>query len=163
MKFHNITKCDLLNGQGIRVVLWVAGCEHHCPGCHNPITHDPDGGVPFDHEAYKELVEALDKPYVKGVTFSGGDPLATYNRETITALAKDIKEQFPNKDIWCYTGYSYEAIKELEIMEYLDVLCDGRFIENLKDTKLHWIGSSNQRVIDIPKSRLLNQIVLIKD
>ena len=160
MNYHNITKCDLLNGDGIRVVLWISGCEHHCPGCQNPETHDPEGGIPFDNDAYKELIEALDKPYIKGLTFCGGSPLAPYNREVVTELAKDVKEKFPEKDIWCYTGYTYEEVKDLEIMQYIDVLIDGRFVLALKDNKLHWRGSSNQRVIDIKKTRETGEVCL---
>ena len=153
MNYHNITTDDMRNGDGLRTVLWVAGCSHHCPFCQNPETHDPCSGIPFDNAAYKELIEDLSNSYISGLTLSGGDPLYEGNRETITALVKDIKEQFPNKTIWCYTGFSYEDIKDLEIMKYVDVLVDGRFIEALKDVKLWWRGSSNQRVIDVQRTR----------
>ena len=160
MNYHNITTEDVLNGDGLRTVLWVAGCSHHCPFCQNPETHDPCSGIEFDNEAYKELIEDLSKNYISGLTFSGGDPLYEGNRETVTALAKDIKEQFPKKSIWCYTGYEYEEVKDLEIMQYIDVLVDGRYIEALRDTTLWWKGSSNQRVIDVQKTREIGNICL---
>ena len=160
MNYHNITTEDMLNGDGLRTVLWVSGCSHHCPFCQNPETHDPCSGIEFDNDAYKELVEDLSKNYISGLTLSGGDPLYEGNRETLTELVKDIKEQFPKKTIWCYTGFDYEEVKDLEIMQYIDVLVDGKFIEALKDNNLHWKGSSNQRVIDIKKTREIGNICL---
>ena len=160
MNYHNITTEDLLNGDGLRTVLWVAGCSHHCPFCQNPETHDPESGILFDNDAYKELVEDLSKPYISGLTLSGGDPLYAGNRETITELTKDIKELFPSKNIWCYTGFLYEEVKNLEIMDYIDVLVDGKYIEALKDVNLWWRGSSNQRVIDMNETRKVNKVCL---
>lgn len=160
MNYHNITTEDMLNGDGLRTVLWVSGCSHHCPFCQNPETHDPCSGIEFDNDAYKELVEDLGKNYISGLTLSGGDPLYEGNRETLTELVKDIKEQFPKKTIWCYTGFDYEEVKDLEIMQYIDVLVDGKFIEALKDNNLCWKGSSNQRVIDIKKTREIGNICL---
>ena len=113
MKYHNITHDDMLNGQGLRVVLWVSGCNHRCAECQNPITWDLNNGVEFDEDAEKELLDDLKKNYVEGVTFSGGDPLHTQNRDEITRLAKKIKDEFPSKDIWLYTGYLWEDIKDL--------------------------------------------------
>ena len=110
MRYHNITKDDMLNGDGLRVVLWVAGCGHHCKGCQNPITWDPNGGIPFDDAAKAEIFEQLDKDYISGITFSGGDPLYEANRADVTALAKEIKERYPKKDIWVYTGYEWESV-----------------------------------------------------
>lgn len=160
MRYHNITKDDMLNGDGLRVVLWVAGCDHCCKDCQNPITWDPNGGLEFDEEAKTELFEALHHDYISGITFSGGDPLFYGNRETVTGLAKEIKEQFPDKTIWLYTGFTYETIETLPIMEYVDVLVDGEFIVEQKDTSLYWRGSSNQRVIDVRNTRKTNEIVL---
>lgn len=160
MNYHNITTEDMLNGDGLRTVLWVAGCNHHCPFCQNPETHDPCSGIEFDNDAYKELVEDLSKNYISGLTLSGGDPLYEGNRETLTELVKDIKEHFPKKTIWCYTGFDYEEVKDLEIMQYIDVLVDGKFIEALKDNNLHWKGSSNQRVIDVRETREVGNICL---
>ena len=148
MKYHNITKEDMLNGEGLRVVLWVSGCSHHCKGCQNPCTWNPEDGIEFDDTAKNEIFEQLDKDYISGITFSGGDPLFLNNRQDVLNLMKEIKELYPDKDIWCYTGYTYEEIKDLEHLKYIDVLVDGKYIEELKDTKSHWVGSTNQRVIN---------------
>lgn len=144
MNYHNITTDDMLNGDGLRTVLWVSGCSHHCKGCQNPITWDPKDGLPFDEEAEKELMEKLDKDYISGLTLSGGDPLYPGNVECVTNLVKKVKERFPDKTIWLYTGYLFDDITQLEIIHYVDVIVEGEFIEELKDTKLHWRGSSNQ-------------------
>ncbi len=160
MRFHNITKADMNNGDGLRVVLWVSGCDHCCKECQNPITWDPNVGVFFDDAAKQEIFEQLDKDYTSGITFSGGDPLYLENREVVTAFAREIKEKYPEKTIWLYTGYLYEEIKSLEIMNYIDVLCDGPFMVDCKDNTLHWVGSSNQRVIDIPLTRKQGEIVI---
>ncbi len=152
MHYHNITKDDMLNGEGLRVVLWVSGCSHHCEGCHNPITWDAEGGIPFDAAAERELLEILGRDYINGITFSGGDPLYEGNREEIARLAKKIKLEYSDKSIWLYTGYRWEEISALPLMQYIDVLVDGRFVADLKDTKLHWKGSFNQRIIDVQKS-----------
>ncbi|MGF0033191.1 anaerobic ribonucleoside-triphosphate reductase activating protein [Bariatricus sp. SGI.154] len=160
MRYHNITKDDMLNGDGLRVVLWVAGCSHGCKGCHNPVTWDPQGGLEFDGEARKEIYDELEKDYVSGITFSGGDPLHEANIEGVTALAKDIKEKYPDKTIWLYTGSVWDQVKHLEIMKYLDVLVDGEFQEDKKDNTLHWKGSSNQLVIDVKNTLKIGEIVL---
>lgn len=152
MRYHNITKDDMLNGEGLRVVLWVSGCSHHCKNCQNPITWDPEGGLFFDEAAKEELFAELEKDYISGITFSGGDPLFPGNRQDITALLKEIREKFPDKNIWMYTGFSWEEISALEAMQYVDVLVDGKFVEELKDNQLHWKGSYNQRIIDVQKS-----------
>ena len=152
MRYHNITKDDMLNGEGLRVVLWVSGCSHHCEGCHNPVTWDPTGGIPFDAAAEQELLDALGRDYISGITFSGGDPLYEGNRGEVARLAKKIKQAYPNKSIWLYTGYRWEEISALPLMQYIDVLVDGKFVADLKDTKLHWKGSFNQRIIDVQKS-----------
>lgn len=160
MNYHNITKDDMLNGDGLRVVLWVSGCNHGCKNCHNPITWDANGGLPFDQNAEQEIFEELHHEYTNGVTFSGGDPLFPDNRTDITVLAKKIKKYFPQKTIWCYTGYLWEEVKQLEVMKYIDVLVDGRFVEEFTDPQLHWKGSSNQRVIDVQNSLKTSTIVL---
>lgn len=152
MRYHNITKDDMLNGDGLRVVLWVAGCSHCCKECHNPLTWDPDGGLPFDEKAKREIFEQLDKPYISGITFSGGDPLHAANRMEVRDLMAEIKEKYPGKTIWLYTGDSWENIYHCSLMKYVDVLVDGEFQAEHKDVKLLWKGSSNQRVIDVQKS-----------
>lgn len=152
MHYHNITKDDMLNGEGLRVVLWVSGCSHHCKGCQNSQTWAADSGIPFDAAAEAELFEILGRDYISGITFSGGDPLFPANRTEIERLARKIKLEYPDKNIWLYTGYRWEEVSALPIMQYIDVLVDGKFIEDLKDSKLHWKGSFNQRIIDVPKS-----------
>ena len=160
MNYHNITKEDMLNGDGLRVVLWTAGCGHHCKGCHNPQTWDPSSGIEFNDEAKKELFLELEKDYTSGITFSGGDPLFESNVQTITKLAKEIRQEFPKKTIWLYTGFLFEQVKHLETMKYIDVLCDGKFELEKRDVKTPWVGSTNQRVIDVQKSLESGTIVL---
>ena len=152
MRFHNITKEDMLNGGGLRSVLWLAGCEHRCKNCQNPITWDICGGLLFDEAAKEELFESLEPDYISGITFSGGDPLHTQNREEVGRLIEEIHEKFPEKTIWVYTGYLWHDVKNLWFMKYVDVLVDGPFVDELKDVTLHWKGSANQRVIDVKKS-----------
>jgi anaerobic ribonucleoside-triphosphate reductase activating protein len=142
----------MLNGDGLRVVLWVAGCSHCCRECQNPVTWDPDGGLPFDEAAKQEIFEQLDKPYISGITFSGGDPLHAANRLEVRNLMAEIKQKYPDKTIWLYTGDSWENIFHYAGMQYIDVLVDGEFQVDKKDVNLHWKGSSNQRVIDVQKS-----------
>lgn len=161
MHYHNITKDDMLNGDGLRVVLWVAGCAHACPGCHNPETWEADSGIPFDQAAKDELFAELEKDYISGVTFSGGDPLFPGNRETVGALCREIRQRFPDKTIWMYTGYRWEQISELAILDTVDVLVDGRFEQALSDTALHWRGSANQRLIDVQRTRAAHEIILL--
>lgn len=160
MRYHNITKDDMLNGDGLRVVLWVAGCSHACPGCHNPVTWDPEGGLPFDEEAKQEIFAELDKDYVSGITFSGGDPLHEANIQGVTSLAEEIRRKYPDKTIWLYTGYVWRTIKDLEIVKYLDVVVDGRFEKDKKDNMLHWRGSANQFVIDVKNTLKIGELVL---
>lgn len=160
MRYHNITKDDMLNGDGLRAVLWVAGCNHYCKNCQNPITWDPQGGLLFDEKAEDELFNYLIfNDYVSGVTFSGGDPLYPGNREKITQLAKAVKE-IPGKTVWMYTGYLWNEVKDLPVMEYVDVLVDGEYKENLRDVTYKWAGSTNQRVIDVQESRKKGEVIL---
>lgn len=152
MRYHNITRDDMLNGDGLRVVLWVAGCSHCCKECHNPITWDPNGGLPFDDRTKQEIFEQLDKPYISGITFSGGDPLHAANRLEVRNLMAEIKEKYTDKTIWLYTGDLWENIFHYSLMQYVDVVVDGEFEIALKDVKLLWKGSRNQRVIDVQKT-----------
>ena len=163
MNYHNITKEDMLNGDGLRVVLWVSGCNHHCKGCQNPITWDEKGGLPFDEDAEKELFEALDKSYIDGITFSGGDPLFPANRSEVFRLIKKCKSLYPQKTIWLYTGWLWEEVSHMEIMKYIDVLVDGPYIEDKKNISLRWRGSENQRVIDVRQSLANKTIILLDD
>ena len=160
MRYHNITKDDMLNGDGLRAVLWVAGCTHKCKGCHNPVTWDIEGGIPFDDAAKEELFEAINPDYISGVTFSGGDPLHPANHVEVAVLAKEIKETFPNKTIWLYTGFCWHEIKTLDVVKYCDVIVDGPFVQEEFDGKLHWKGSKNQRVIDVQETLRRKEIVL---
>ena len=152
MRYHNITKDDMLNGDGLRVVLWLSGCSHCCEGCQNPITWDSEGGLPFDAAAKQEIFDELDKDYISGIIFSGGDPLFYKNRADVAELIDEIREKYPDKTIWLYTGYEWEAIRDLPMMRKIDVVIDGLFVLSLLDKQLKWRGSSNQKVIDVQKS-----------
>lgn len=148
MRFHNITYPDVNNGEGCRVTLWVAGCTHHCKGCHNPQTWSFKSGREFTEDIKNKLYNVLRLPYIKGITFSGGDPLDSF--EDVFELIKDIKNSFNDKDIWLFSGYTLEDIKNSEksvILDYIDVLVDGEFKEELKDLSLKFRGSSNQRIL----------------
>ena len=153
----------MLNGDGLRVVLWTAGCSHHCPGCQNPVTWDPDGGAPFTDAEKQEIFDELEKDYVSGITFSGGDPLHHANVWDVTALAREIREKYPEKTIWVYTGYLWEDVRSISLMKDTDVLVDGRYVEELRDVNLHWKGSANQRVIDVQSSLSRGTVVLWDD
>lgn len=152
MRYHNITKDDMLNGDGLRVVLWVAGCSHCCKECHNPITWDPDGGLLFDEAAKQEIFDQLDQSYISGITFSGGDPLHSSNRLDVRNLMSEIREKYPDKTIWLYTGYEWKEIWHYPMMKYVDVVVDGEFKIDLKDANLLWKGSSNQKVINVQET-----------
>ena len=160
MKYHNITKADMLNGEGLRVVLWTSGCSHHCQACHNAITWNKDSGLDFDDAAKKEIFDELEKSWCSGLTLSGGDPLFIESREEISKLVMEVKNRFPDKTIWCYTGYTWETLLEQaktddnlkNILDNIDVLLDGKFILRLALEKLHYVGSSNQCIIDVKKS-----------
>lgn len=160
MRYHNITKDDMLNGDGLRTVLWVAGCSHRCPGCQNPVTWDAKGGLIFGEAEKEELFLELSKDYVSGITFSGGDPLHPANIREITALAREVRTRYPNKTIWLYTGDTWETILDKEILSYLDVLVDGEFDQAQLDPNLPWKGSANQRVIDVPASLKERRVIL---
>ena len=160
MRYHNITKDDMLNGDGLRVVLWVAGCTHHCKDCQNPITWDVNGGLEFGENEKQEIFDELAKSYISGITFSGGDPLHPANRQPVCELAKEIKAKFPAKTIWLYSGFEWESVKDWEIVNYIDVMVDGRFVAELLDPQLYWKGSSYQRVIDVPATLKSGQVVL---
>lgn len=171
MNYMRIEKDSMVNGTGVRVVLWVSGCEHNCRGCHNPHTHDTTAGVKFDEEAEKELFDILAQPYIQGITFSGGDPLHANNYLTVFEISKKIKNKFPNKDVWVYTGYCFEEVLKLptgvltptqnELLKYIDVLVDGKFVLEQKDTSLHYRGSKNQNIIDVKQSIKQNKKILL--
>ena len=160
MKYLKISNFDTANGLGIGNVLWVSGCSHQCPQCHNPQTWDKNAGEEFTEEVLDNLLEKLKRPYIKRLTLSGGDPLFLGNRDEITNVVRKVKKNFPNIKIWCYTGYLWEEVKDLPCMDYIDVLVDGEFKIDLKDITLPFCGSSNQRVIDVQKSLKMGKVIL---
>lgn len=153
MNYHKISYDDQLNGEGLRVVLFLSGCNHYCKGCQNPQTWDPESGKLFDQEAMNTLFSYLEKDYISGVTFSGGDPFHPNNLTDVYTLARIIKTKYPNKTIWVYTGYAFdEAFNNLtirRILQFVDILVDGKFEENKLDNNYKWAGSTNQRIIDV--------------
>ena len=166
MKVMKITKCDLLNGEGCRVVLWVSHCEHKCPFCQNAYCWNGKVGEEYNENHIKEIYEELNKKYISGITFTGGDPLSSVNYKEIIKLSKQIRKDFPNKTQWLWTGYTFEELLEIpqgEILKTLDVLCDGRFeIDKLSPNK-HWVGSSNQRVIGVQPTLERGRSILYED
>lgn len=176
MKYHNILHDDMRNGEGLRVVLFVSGCEHHCFNCQNPQTWDDNSGVEFDLAAKEEIFEQLSKDYISGITFSGGDPLYRINLHDMYELITEIKNEFPTKNIWIYTGFTWEDIVSDEyvidteeyttmrqaIVSMTDVLVDGEYVEQFADVNYPWAGSSNQMVINVQESLAENKIVLYK-
>ena len=172
MNYHNITYPDQNNGDGLRVVLWVSGCSHHCRNCQNPQTWNPETGIMFDNNAKKEILNELKNTYISGITFSGGDPLYVKNLGTVEKLIDEIRVSFQNKTIWLYTGYTWEyvfgnnsnePIQNLirqRIISKCDVVIDGEYIEELRDITLHWRGSLNQRVINVKETLKQNRIIL---
>lgn len=164
MRYHNILHDDMRNGEGLRVVLFVSGCEHHCFNCQNPQTWDGNDGIEFDLDAKEEIFEQLSKDYISGITFSGGDPLYNSNLHDVLVLINEILSKFPTKTIWLYTGYTWDQIQnskeKMEVVSSCDVLVDGEYIEEFLDVNYPWAGSTNQRVIDVKKSLEENKIVL---
>lgn len=172
MNYAKIVPCDIANGEGVRVTLFVQGCNHHCPGCHNPQTWDPNAGQPFTEETLNELIELLRPDYIQGLTLTGGDPLYPENREIISDIIYKVLVEFGDKkDIWMWTGYTYEELlsqinplnenDDIDmILNLIDVLVDGQYIESKRDISLPYMGSSNQRVIDCIKTTGYDNIVL---
>lgn len=169
MNYHNITYPDQNNGPGLRVVIWVSGCSHHCLECQNPQTWDKNSGIIFDNSAKEEIIEQLKNNYISGVTWSGGDPMHKDNVETVLKFTEKIHDLFPEKNIWLYTGYTFEEImndtnlKRKQLLDLCDVLVDGEYKKELRDISLHWCGSSNQRVIDVKNTLKENKIILYED
>lgn len=162
MRYADITTCDIANGTGIGVVLWCQGCSLNCPGCQNKCTHAAAEGKLFTLKELGKIIDELKRPQVSRLTLSGGHPLEPYNIEACTELCKTVKTIVPNTEIWCYTGWLWENVKDLEIVKfYVDVLVDGPYIEDLRDITLPWRGSSNQRVIDVKASLRANKVVLL--
>jgi anaerobic ribonucleoside-triphosphate reductase activating protein len=153
MKYSEITYPDVNNGEGCRVTLFVSGCSHRCKGCHNPETWNFDFGKDFNDDVKNRLFEIVSKPYIKGLTLSGGDPLDSY--DDVLNLVKEFREHFGElKDIWLYTGYMLDDLLDLnkeEILDYIDVLVDGKYDESQRDVSLPFRGSKNQRIIKLKK------------
>lgn len=166
MNYHDIKHDDMNNGPGLRVTLFVSGCDHYCNGCQNPETWDTKSGIPFDNTAIEEIFKQLDNDYISGITFSGGDPLNENNRVEVCSLIHQIRLKYgKSKSIWIYTGYTWEEIVNTltPILLGIDVLIDGMFEKDLADVNYHWAGSTNQRVIDVQRSLEEKKIVLYKD
>lgn len=166
MNYHDIKHDDMNNGPGLRVTLFVSGCGHHCKECQNPETWSTESGIPFDQIAKDEIFEQLDKDYISGITFSGGDPLNESNRVEVFGLIHQIRLKYgKSKSVWIYTGYIWEEIIEevFPILTGTDVIVDGMFEKDLADVNYHWAGSTNQRVIDVKRSLEDKKIVLYKD
>lgn len=162
MRFAQIRSTDIANGEGIRVSLYVQGCHRHCPNCFNPETWDFEGGKEFNLDTENILIELINKPHIMGLTILGGEPLEPENRKDIERLLKKVKRHCPTKNIWLYSSYLYEEIIEFDedILSYIDVLVDGPFVESLKNQKLRFRGSSNQRIIDVQNSLNSKDILL---
>ncbi len=163
MRYSKIRKMDIADGPGVRVSIFMQGCEFNCKKCFNPETHDFNGGKEFTQETINKVIDLCNNENVKGLSILGGEPLHPKNIEGTTKLAKEFKEKLPNKNIWMWSGFSFDKeLKNKEILNYVDVLVDGPFIENLSNPMLKWKGSSNQRVIDVQKSLKENQIFEIE-
>ena len=161
MRYNKIRKMDISNGPGVRVSIFMQGCTFNCKNCFNPETHDFDGGKEFNEQTIEKVLNLCDNENVKGLSILGGEPLHPKNIEGTAKLAKAFKEKFPNKTVWTWTGFLFDRdLKDKEALKYIDVLVDGQFVEELRNPKLKWCGSSNQRVIDVPKSLEENKIIL---
>ena len=163
MQYNKIRKMDISNGPGVRVSIFFQGCSFHCKNCFNKETWDFNGGLEFTDETIDEIIRLCSPDHITGLSILGGEPMHPNNIEGTIRLAKKFKETYPNKNIWSWSGFLMENICNKEILNYLDVLVDGQFVDELKDFTLDWRGSSNQRVIDIKKSLRKKKIVLYKD
>lgn len=173
MNYAAIKNCDIANGPGVRVSLFVSGCTHHCPGCFNAVAWDFDYGEPFTQQTIDRILDMLAPAYVKGLTLLGGEPFEPQNQGPIVTLLRQVKAKYPDKSIWAFSGYLFDrdilpgrlgdpAVTR-EFLGYLDVLVDGPFVEKLKDLTLRFRGSGNQRLIDVPASLASGEIVLWED
>ncbi len=170
MNYGNIKNCDIANGEGVRVSLFVSGCTHHCKNCFNPETWNFDYGEPFTREVEDKIISWLAPSYINGLTLLGGEPMEPANQMALLPFVKRVRATYPDKTIWCYTGFLFdeELLKEsrartcytTELLSNIDILVDGRFVEELKDITLRFKGSSNQRIIDVQQSLKQNKVVL---
>lgn len=171
MNYAAIKYCDIANGPGVRTSLFVSGCTHHCKNCFNEIAWDFNYGEPFTKEVRYAIMDSLRPDYIKGLSLLGGEPMEPENQRGLVEFVKMAKAVYPSKTIWCYSGYTYEEITQGrahcevtdELLSYLDVLVDGKFVEELKDISLQFRGSSNQRIIDLPATRAAGEIIWWKD
>ena len=173
MYYSEVKECDIANGPGVRVTIFVSGCTHHCKGCFNEMTWDFRYGREFMEDDIDKIMKLLEPSYIAGLTLLGGEPMEYPNQQGLLPLLRKVKEAYPDKTVWCYTGYLYE--KDIlenfcgkweetnEMLSYLDVIVDGEFVEEQKDISLRFRGSSNQRIIDVKKSRETGKIVLWED
>ena len=172
MNYAKIRKCDVANGPGVRVSLFVSGCNHHCKNCFNRDAWDFNYGNKFTEKQEEQIMEDLKTEYITGLSVLGGEPFEQTNQEGLAPLVKKVKQTYPDKKIWCYTGFTFDKqilgkmIEEehrnttKQMLENIDYIVDGRFVEELKDPKLQFRGSSNQRIIDVKKSLEEKEIVL---
>ena len=163
MRYNVVRKMDISNGPGVRVSVFMQGCEFHCKNCFNPETWDFEGGKEFNSETINDVLNLCDPKYIKGLSILGGEPLHPKNIDATTKLAKAFKDKYPNKNIWVWSGFKFdEYLKDKEVLNYIDVLVDGRYSDELHDPTLKWKGSSNQRVIDVQKSLKNSQVIEIE-
>lgn len=163
MRYNKIRKMDISNGPGVRVSIFFQGCTFNCKNCFNPEAHDFNGGVEFTDETIAKVLDLCDRDYIVGLSVLGGEPMHPVNIEGTTRLAKAFKEKYPAKTIWAWTGFTYEEyLKDKEVTKYIDVLVDGQYKDELHNPTLKWKGSSNQRVIDMKRTRLANTVCIIE-
>ena len=162
MRYNLIRKMDISNGPGVRVSLFTQGCSFHCKNCFNSTTWDFEGGKEFNDDTINEVLDLCNESYIKGLSILGGEPLHPKNIEGTTQLAKAFKEKYPDKNLWVWSGFLFDKdLKDKEVLNYIDVLVDGQYVDDLHDFTLKWKGSSNQRVIDVKKSLMNNKVVLL--
>lgn len=163
MRYNKIRKMDISNGPGIRVSIFMQGCAFNCKNCFNPETHDFNGGKEFTDDTIEQILKLCDKDNINGLSILGGEPMHPKNIEGTTALAKAFKNKFPNKNLWAWTGFEFDkSLQGKEVLNYLDVLVDGQYIDEKRNPKLDWRGSGNQRVIDVQESLKQNKVVTIQ-
>lgn len=161
MRYSKIRKMDIADGPGVRVSIFMQGCNFNCKNCFNPETHDFNGGKEFTHETINRVLELCDNENIEGLSILGGEPMNSQNIEGTTKLAKAFKEKFPNKTIWSWSGFLFDKdLKGKEVLKYIDTLVDGQYRDELRDPTLEWRGSSNQRVIDVQESLKSDKIIL---
>ena len=163
MNYGKIKPVDVANGEGVRVSVFVSGCSHRCKGCFNSELWDYGAGEEFTHDVIVNILNLCHPNHISGLSLLGGEPLDPKNLKQVMLLCDCFKRKYPHKTIWCYTGYEWDKIKHLDIMDYIDVLVDGKFVQELADPRLKFRGSSNQRIIDVKKSRECGHVFLRKD